>query len=123
MFDPAHDTEWTGGITASRPAQPGLLARGDTVERDARFLGRSFTYGYEVVDHEPGRMVDLRVERPFPMRVRYDLEDAEGGTLVTIRATGDPGRYFGWATPLMRRAVGRSIRGDLERLRRCLEQG
>ena len=44
MFDPANDLAWTGGITASRPAQDGPLVAGATVERTARFLGPSFTY-------------------------------------------------------------------------------
>ena len=35
MFDPANDLAWTGGITASRPAQPGPLVQGATVERTA----------------------------------------------------------------------------------------
>jgi hypothetical protein len=121
MFDPGNDLRWTGGITASRPAQPGPLVRGATVERTARFLGRTFTYGYVVTDHEPGRLVELKVDRPFPMLVRYELEDADGGTLVAIHATGNPGGFFGWATPLMARQVRRSITGDLERLRACLE--
>src|SRR5689334_17589541 len=42
MFDPRNDLRWTGGITASRPAQPGPLVKGATVERTAGFLGRSF---------------------------------------------------------------------------------
>ena len=122
MFDPAHDTEWTGGITASRPAQPGLLALGSTVERDARFLGRSFTYGYVVTAHEPARLVELEVDRPFPMRVRYELEDRTDGTVVAIHAAGSPGRFFGWAGPIMSRAVHKSIAADLERLKTCLER-
>jgi hypothetical protein len=121
MFDPANDLRWTGGITASRPARPGVLVEGATVEREARFLGRSFTYGYVVTAAEPDTLVELRVDRPFPMLVRYELADADGGTLAAIRATGSPGRFFGWATPLMRRQVHRSIAADLERLRACLE--
>jgi hypothetical protein len=39
MFDPANDLAWTGGITASTPAQPGSLVAGASVERTARFLG------------------------------------------------------------------------------------
>ena len=54
MFDPANDLRWTGGITASTPARPGPLVTGATVERTARFLGRTFTYGYVVTRHEPG---------------------------------------------------------------------
>ncbi len=124
MFDPANDLRWTGGITASRPAQPGRLREGATVERTARFLGRSFDYGYVVTRAEPDRLVELRVDRPFPMRVTYELADAPDGpdsTVVAIRAAGNPGRFFGWATPLMTRQVRRSITADLNRLRGCLE--
>ena len=125
MFDPANDLRWTGGITASRPAQPGLLVEGATVERTARFLGRSFTYGYVVTAAERDRFVELKVDRPFPMLIRYELADdgrgGAGGTLAAIRASGSPGRFFGWATPLMQRQVQRSIAADLDRLRACLE--
>jgi Polyketide cyclase / dehydrase and lipid transport len=121
MFDPGNDLRWTGGITSSTPAQPGPLVAGATVERTARFLGRTFTYGYVVTRHEPDRLVELKVDRPFPMLVRYELEDAADGTRVAIHAAGNPGRFFGWATPLMTRQVRRTIAADLERLRACLE--
>ena len=59
------------------------------------------------------------------MLVRYELadddRDGDGGTVAAIRASGSPGRFFGWATPVMQRQVRRSITGDLERLRACLE--
>jgi hypothetical protein len=131
MFDPANDLRWTGGITSSRPDQPGPLREGATVVRTARFLGRTFDYGYQVTRYEPDRLVEMQVERPFPMVVRYELADAAGdtadgrpagpGTAVAIRATGSPGRFFGWAGPLMAPQVRKSIAGDLARLRDCLE--
>lgn len=121
MFDPANDLRWTGGITASTPALPGPLVAGATVERTAKFLGRTFTYGYTVTRHEPDRLVELTVDRPFPMTVRYELAEHPDGTLVTIHATGNPGRFFGWATPLMARRVHKNIAADLARLRDCLE--
>jgi Polyketide cyclase / dehydrase and lipid transport len=121
MFDPTNDLRWTGGITASTPAQPGPLVTGSTVERTARFLGRTFTYGYIVTQHKPDRMVELKVDRPFPMVVRYELDDDPDGTRVAIHAAGTPGGFFGWATPFMARQVRRSISSDLERLRSCLE--
>jgi hypothetical protein len=40
---------------------------------------------------------------------------------VAIHATGQPGRFFGWAKPLMTRQVRASITADLKRLRACLE--
>jgi hypothetical protein len=121
MFDPANDLRWTGGITSSRPEQPGPLVSGAKVERTARFLGRSFTYAYVVTGHKPDRLVELKVDRPFPMLVRYELDDVRGGTLVAIHAVGTPGRFFGWATPVMARQVRKSISGDLGRLRAALE--
>jgi hypothetical protein len=121
MFDPQNDMRWTGGITSSRPAQPGPLAQGATVERTAKFLGRTFTYGYIVTEHQADRLVELKVDRPFPMLVRYELEDAPDGTIVAIHATGAPGGFFRWATPAMAQQVRKSITGDLDRLRACLE--
>jgi len=121
MFDPANDLTWTGGITSSHPARPGPLVEGATVERTARFLGRTFRYGYVVTEHEPGRLVEMKVDRPFSMLVRYELRDAPEGTLVAIHAVGTPGRFFGWATPVMAHQVRKSITGDLGRLRAVLE--
>ncbi|MDX8028873.1 SRPBCC family protein [Lentzea sp. BCCO 10_0856] len=121
MFDPAHDLAWTGGITASRPDQTGLLVQGATVVRTAKFLGRTFDYGYVVTAHEPDRLIEMKVEKPFPMTVRYELEDVPGGTNVAIRATGSPGGFFAVAEPLMRWQVRRSIRADLGRLKRNVE--
>ena len=121
MFDPANDLRWTGGITSSTPARPGPLVEGATVVRTAKFLGRGFTYGYVVTRHEPDHLVELKVDRPFPMTVRYELAGDADGTVVTIHATGSPGRFFWWATPLMARQVRNSIAADLERLRACLE--
>ena len=125
MFDPANDLRWTGGITSSRPAQDGPLVTGSTVERTARFMGRTFTYGYVVTGYEPDRLVEMTVQRPFPMTIRYELSDpdadAEGGTMVAIHAAGTPGRFFGWASPLMTRQVRKNIAADLGRLRSCLE--
>ena len=121
MFDPRNDLRWTGGITDSHPAQPGPLVEGASVQRTARFLGRSFTYGYVVTAHQPDALLELKVDRPFPMLIRYELADAAGGTLAAIHAAGSPGRFFGWATPIMRRQVERSISADLRRLRNCME--
>lgn len=67
-------------------------------------------------------MLELKVDKPLPMLVRYALEDApDGATMVAIHATGSPGGFFGWATPIMARQVRRSVTADLGRLRDQLE--
>ena len=122
MFDPANDLAWTGGITASTPAQPGPLVLGATVQRTAKFLGRTFSYEYRVTAHEPDRLVEMQVDRPFPMLIRYELDDdQDGATRVAIHTTGTPGGFFGLAAPLMTRQVRNSITADLRRLRDRLE--
>ena len=121
MFDPARDLEWTHGIVASRALTDGALRAGASVERVTRFLGREFTYRYEVTAFEPDSLVAMQVTRPFPMDVRYELEDAPEGTRVRIRASGNPGGFFGLWSPLLRRMVQRNISRDLASLKARLE--
>jgi hypothetical protein len=122
MFDPANDLSWTGGITSSRPTRPGALEVGSSVDRTAHFLGRTFDYRYVVTAVDPGRLLEMTVERPFPMVVRYELEDAGPGTTrVGIRASGSPGGFFRFASIVMSWQVRHSIAADLNRLRLALE--
>ena len=120
MFDPANDTEWTGGITASRPAQPGRLRVGAVVERDARFLGRTFTYTYTVTDARGDEMIEMTVERPFPMVIRYELADHERGVRRRSAPPVNP-CFFKLAGPLLASRVRKSIQADLTRLRNALQ--
>ncbi|PWK88221.1 polyketide cyclase/dehydrase/lipid transport protein [Lentzea atacamensis] len=74
-----------------------------------------------VTAHEPDRLVEMKVDKPFPMIVRYELADVPEGTNVAIGATGSPGGFFAVAEPLMRWQVRRSIAADLRRLKENLE--
>ena len=121
MFDPARDLEWTRRVSASRVVSDGPFGTGTSVERVARLLGREFAYRYEVTAFDPDTLVAMAVTRPFPMDVRYELEDAPEGTRVRIRASGDPGGFFGLWSPLLRRVVERNISRDLEALKARLE--
>jgi hypothetical protein len=121
MFDPRNDLEWTKGVTSSRPLSGLPLEAGSRVERVARFLGREFAYVYEVTGIEEGRFMAMRATRPFPMEIRYELEDVERGTLARIRASGDASGFFTLAAPLLARRVRRSIQRDLDALGRRLE--
>lgn len=94
MFDPANDLAWTGGITASTPNQPGSLLEGSSVVRTARFLGRTFDYGYVVTAHEPERLVEMKVDKPFPISCATSW-------LMIQRAPG-------WPSPRTGRRVGSS---------------
>jgi len=123
MFDPANDRAWTKAVVESRALTDGPLRAGSRVERVVKFLGRTFSYLYEVTAAEDGRFVEMRVDKPFPMHVRYELEDAAGGTLARIRTSGDPSGFFRLAAPLMSGMVRRNITRDLAMLKLALEKG
>jgi len=122
MFDPRNDATWTTGVIECHPHQDGRLRKGATVERIVKFLGKQFGYQYEVVDAQGDDFVVMKVEQPFPMLVRYQLQDAPGGaTLASIRATGDTAGFYRLAAPLMAPMVKRQIGKDLKLLKRVVE--
>jgi hypothetical protein len=121
MFDPRNDSLWTTGVVESRPLTEGRLRPGSRVDRVSKFLGRRFGYQYEVSAAEGDRSVEIRVAEPFPMQIRYELEDAAGGTLARIRASGEAEGFFKLAAPMMSRMVKRNITNDLETLKEYLE--
>ena len=121
MFDPANDAIWTGGVVESKPLAPGRLVKGSLVERISKFMGRTFPYRYEVIDAAGDEYVVMKVEQPFPMNIRYQLDEVDGGTRASIRASGDATGFFKIAAPLMGVMVRRNITNDLETLKTYLE--
>lgn len=123
MFDPKHDARWTTGVVDVKPLTEGPLREGSKVERVSKFLGRKFGYLVEVTGHTEDRLVVMRVTKPFEMSIRYELEDADGGTLTRIRTTGEPKGFFRIAGPAMSPMVRRNITKDLENLKAIVEEG
>jgi Polyketide cyclase / dehydrase and lipid transport len=123
MFDPRNDAQWTTGVVECRPSSEGRLEPGAEVERVSAFLGRRFSYVYEVVAADDDCSVDLTVAQPFPMQIRYELADTTDGTLARIQARGEAKAFFRLATPLLNAMVGRNIAKDLALLKRRLEAG
>jgi uncharacterized membrane protein len=124
MIEPAHDPTWIGGVREARMETPPPLAVGSRVARVASFLGRRVEYVNEVTELDPRRVLDMRsVKAPFPMRVTYSFEAADGGgaTIVRNRVRGAPGGFFALFGPLLGPLVRRSVQKDLERLRDVLE--
>lgn len=121
MFDPRNEAVWTTGVVESKPLTDGPMRKGTKVERVSKFMGRQFPYVYEVTDTDADSFVEIKVDNPFPMRIRYELSDAPEGTRASIRASGDATGFFKMAAPLMSRMVKRNIQNDLELLKEVLE--
>jgi hypothetical protein len=121
MFDPRNDARWTTGVIAVNPLTPGRLRLGSRVERTVKFLGKRFSYTYEVVDAQDDSLVEMTVTQPFPMHVRYELEDeGPATTRAVIHARGDASGFYRLLAPIMNRMVRRNIRRDLEALAKAL---
>lgn len=120
-MDPANDTSWIGGIREVHWVTEPPLRVGSRVRRVARFAGRPIDYVLEVQELEPGARVVMRsTQAPFPMVVTYTFAAEASGTRAGVRVQGGAGPIFAVAAPLMAWQVGRSLRGDLARLRDAL---
>ena len=124
VMDPANDTRWIKALDSVRTLGDGPVGPGTRVERIASFLGRRIEYVNEIVELVPGeRLVMRSVKAPFPMEVRYELDEAGDGTRMRIRATGDATGFYRVAGPLLGAAVRRGIERDLDELKKVLEPG
>ena len=124
VMDPANDTRWIKALDSVRTLGDGPVGPGTRVERIASFLGRRIEYMNEIVELVPGeRLVMRSVKAPFPMEVRYELDEAGDGTRMRIRATGDASGFYRVAGPLLGAAVRRGIERDLDELKKVLEPG
>ena len=121
MFDPRNDPKWTTGVVESRPREKGLFRAGARVSRTMEMAGKRLEFEYLVVATDPDSFVEITVDDPFPMHIRYELETVPKGTLTRIRAVGNPGSFIGIAGPILRLMAKRSVKSDLKRLKKCVE--
>jgi hypothetical protein len=100
------------------------LRVGSRVAFEARFLGRSLAYTYEIRELEPGvRLVMSTDAGPFPMETTYTWHDTpSGGTHMALRYRGEPSGFVTIAAPLMAARIRKSTSRDLQLLKSITEQ-
>jgi hypothetical protein len=121
--DPSRAPDWYVKITSAEWRTPPPLQEGSRVAFVARFMGRTLSYTYEVVELVPGeRLVMRTAEGPFPMETSYTWTPSGGGTtMMTLRNRGEPRGFSKLLAPFLALAMRRANRKDLERLRSLLE--
>jgi hypothetical protein len=121
--DPDNATKWYVNIRSVRWETPRPAVVGSRVAFEARFLGRSIAYVYEVREIVPQeRFVMSTADGPFPMQTTYTWADAAGGnTHMTLRNSGEPSGFGSLASPVLGAAMRRANRKDLARLKAILE--
>jgi uncharacterized protein YndB with AHSA1/START domain len=121
--DPGNAPEWYANIASVEWRTEPPVAVGSELDFVARFLGRTLSYTYRVVELVPGaRLVMETAQGPFPMRTTYTWEEAGGGTRMTLRNTGSPAGFGRVAAPMMEVAMRRATTKDLARLKALLER-
>ncbi len=120
-MDPLNDPAWIGGVVESKALSDRPFGRGTKVARVAKFMGRRMEYTTEAVEYEPGAGVTMQADSPFPMTIRYEFLERDGGTLARIRVRGEGSGFYRLAAPLLAMAVRRNVSRDLESLKRLLE--
>lgn len=121
--DPGNATEWYANIRAVSWRTEPPVRVGSRVDFEARFLGRSLSYTYEVVEYDVGRRLTMQTAQgPFPMRTTYTWEAAgPGATRMTLRNSGSPSGFAKLSAPLLEQAMRRATTKDLARLKAIIE--
>ena len=122
--DPDHAADWYANIERVTWQTERPLGIGTRLAFVARFLGRTLSYTYEVVDFVPTeRLVMTTSQGPFPMETTYAWSDLPGQrTHMTLRNRGAPSGFAGLTAPLMAAAMQRANRKDLAALKIVLER-
>ncbi|MCS6873643.1 MAG: hypothetical protein N2Z23_01865 [Pyrinomonadaceae bacterium] len=122
MFDAKYDKLWISGLVSVFPLTPGKLCKGSKVQRIGDFMNKRFDSMVVVVAEEPGRMLELSIDEPFEMLVKYTLSDAAEGTSVKIRLRSVGDIPFKTPAAVLSKAVLDKLNLDLKRLKKLVEE-
>jgi hypothetical protein len=123
VSDPDNATAWYENIKKVEWKSPKALKVGAKVAFEARFMGRTIAYTYEIKEYVPGQsLVMSTAAGPFPMETSYTFSDTpSGATIVELRNRGRPSGFGTIVAPAMAGAMKRANRKDLARLKSILE--
>jgi hypothetical protein len=122
LVDAGHAPEWYANIVRVEQLTPPPYAVGSRMRFEARFLGRTLVYTYEVTALDPASGLTMTThEGPFPMTTVYAWAPHPDGTRVTLRNHGEPSGFGALAAPVMSGAMRRANKADLARLKAVLE--
>jgi uncharacterized membrane protein len=121
--DPDHAPAWYVNIDSAVWITPKPLVLGSRVAFQARFLGRTLAYTYEIAEYEPGRKLVMRTaEGPFPMETTYAWEAVDGDTTrMSLRNRGEPAGFSRLFAPFMATMMRKANEKDLANLKSILE--
>jgi carbon monoxide dehydrogenase subunit G len=112
LTDVSNLPNWQAGVKSA-------ALRDGRIEESRSLLGRELNTTLEIVEQEEPHLFTLRaLDSPVQFTVRHELEQAEGGTRLTITADGE---IPGFAAGLLARRAEKQLRKDFVRLKEILE--
>ncbi len=124
MVDYRNNPRWQEGLEAVEQADVPPRV-GSKIDTTRTVMGRTRTSTIEVTEFEPGKRIRSRsVAGPVDYLGGYDFEPAgEGSTRVIYEGRITTGRLLGPLGKVMARGFQTQMDGNLERLKKLLEQG
>jgi uncharacterized protein YndB with AHSA1/START domain len=121
ITDVAHQPEWSKGAGKIRNVSQNPAVLGTTWTQISKFVGRELEAHLKCTDYVANRRFGSSVDKPIPFQLLFRLEPVGSSTRLTFIAEGEPGGFFGVATPLLRKNIKDTMTGDLASLKSKLE--
>lgn len=124
LADASNNPRWQKGQVSCVWVSHPPIGVGSIYEQQARFLGRTVTNRFRVIEYEPGRSIVIQSEEgSFPITVHRAVEAiGETRSLITAEIDGEPGGFFRLVGPVLRGVAQRSVTADYRRLKQLLER-
>jgi hypothetical protein len=121
--DPNNVPSWYAKIHVVRWRSAPELRVGAQVDFEAKFLGKTLAYTYEIREYVADQvLVMATTQGPFPMETTYRWSSTDSNhTIMTLRNRGVPHGFSKWMAPFMSFAMRRASQKDLSRLKAVLE--
>lgn len=123
--NPENFTEWAGTVIEVHREGSGEapLSEGESFTVEQKLLGRRFEQSFEVTHYEPHQHYAHRSKGgPVPVSMDFTYEPVSSEkTRIVQHNEGEPGGFFALAGPLLKRALGRQMRTNLENLKDLME--
>ena len=121
VSDATNVMQWLPAAVERRKLTDGPVGIGTRFEATDRIGRRLVTHTQEIIEFEPGRLVTSRMSAPWNGDYQIQVEPVDGGTLLTVHATGHPSGAYRLSSLVPDAVMGRTFERDYLRLKDLLE--